>query len=65
MESVATPLEGELVQNMETEPPVSPMSPNEDDLLSGAAAVTVEAGMASLRVASSPEGQGDNVEASM
>ena len=45
-ESVAGPLEGESVQAMETEPPVSPVSPSKDDLLSGAAAVSVEVGMA-------------------
>ena len=64
-ESVTGPPEGELVQAMETEPPVSPMSPNEDDLLSGAATASVEVGMASLQVTSLLEGQGDNEEASM
>ena len=56
---------GELEQAMETEPLVSPVSPNEDDLLSGAAVVGMEVGLASLQVTSSLEGQGDNEEASM
>ena len=49
---------------METNPPASPMSPNKDDLLTGAATAGVEAELASLRVTSSPEGQGDDKEAS-
>ena len=51
---------------MDTNPPVSPMSPNEDDLLTGATtAVTgVETELASLRVTSSPEGGEDHHEAS-
>ena len=48
---------------METEPPSSPMSQIEDDLLSGTAAAGVEAELASLQVTSSLEGQGDNGEA--
>ena len=63
-EPVAGPPEGEPEQDMETESPTSPVSPNEDDLLSGAAVVGVEAGLASLRV-TFPEGQGDNEEASV
>ena len=62
--SVATPPEGELAQDMETDPPTSPVSPNEDDLLSGAAAASVEARMATLWVDSTPERQGDNEDAS-
>ena len=56
--------EGEREQPMETNPPASPVSPNEDDLLTGAAAAGVEVGLASLWVTSSPEGQGGNEEAS-
>ena len=63
-ESVAGLLEEEQVQAMETEPPVSPVFPNEDDLLSGAAAASVEAGMASLQVFLL-EGQGGDEEASV
>ena len=62
---MAGPPEGEPDQAMDTRPPVSPVSPNEDDLLSGTAAVGVEAGLASLRVTSSPEGQGGNGDASL
>ena len=64
-ESMAGPPEGEPDQAMETEPRVSPMSANEDDLLSGATAAGVEVGLASLWVTSLPEGQGANEEASM
>ena len=53
--SVVTPPEGESAQEMATDPPTSPVSPNEDDLLSGATAVSVEAGMATLWVDSTPE----------
>ena len=59
-EPTAGLLEGESEQAMETEPPTSPMSPNEDDLLSGAATAGVEVELASLWVTSSPEWQGDN-----
>ena len=64
-ELVAGPPEGQSVQAMEMEPPVSPVDPNEDDLLSGATTASMEAGLASLWVTSSPEGQGDNEEASV
>ena len=66
-ESMADLPEGEVGQPMETEPPVSPVSPTEDDLLSGAAATTtagVETELASLQVTSSPEGEGGQKEAS-
>ena len=52
---------------MDTNPPASPVTPNEDDLLTGATTATaigVEEDLASLWVTSSPEGQGDNDEAS-
>ena len=51
---------------METTPPASPMSPNEDELLTGAtaAAAGVEMESASLQVTSSPEDEGDHPEAS-
>ena len=49
---------------MDTNPPASPVSPNEDDLLTGAAATGVEAELASLQVTSLLEGQGGNKEAS-
>ena len=50
---------------METNPLDSPVSPNEDDLLTGAIATAgVEAGLASLQVTSSPEGEGGHQEAS-
>ena len=49
---------------METNPPASPVSPNEDDLLTGATATGVEAELASLWVTSSREGQGGDKEAS-
>ena len=65
-ESTANPPEGEEEQPMETTPPASPMSPNEDDLLTGAttAAAGVETELASLCVTSSPEGKGGHHEAS-
>ena len=57
-ESGATPLGGptgdatapvrETEQDMETEGPGSPVTPNEDDLLTGAGAADVETGIASL-----------------
>ena len=58
--------EGEQDQPMDTNPPGSPVTPNEDDLLTGAtgAAAGVETELASLRVTSSPEGEGDPHEAS-
>ena len=64
-EPAAGPPEGESEQAMETEPPASPMSPNEDDLLSGSAVAGVEAGLASLWVTSLPKGPGNNGEASV
>ena len=50
---------------METNPPASPVTPNEDDLLMGAtaAATEVETGLASLQVTSLPEGAGGQDEA--
>ena len=65
--STVTPPEGEEEQPMETAPPVSPVSPNEDDLLTGGAtaAAGVETELASLRVTSSPEGGEDEQEASV
>ena len=65
-EPTADPTEREEDQPMETTPPTSPVSPNEDDLLTGATATTsgVEVELASLRVASSPEDRGDHPEAS-
>ena len=51
--------EGESEQAMETEGPVSPVSSNEDDLLTGTTTTDVEADMTSLHV-TSPERQGDN-----
>ena len=46
---------------METEGPSSPVTPNEDDLLTGTGAVDVETGIASLHVDShdKPGGDGD------
>ena len=70
-ESGATPLGGPTVdanvpereteQDMETEGPGSPVTPNEDDLLTGAGTADVEMGMASLHVDSPdrPGGDGD------
>ena len=49
---------------METNPLASPVSPNEDDLLTGATTAGMEVELASLQVTSLPEGQGDNKEAS-
>ena len=49
-ESTANPPEAEEEQPMETNPPASPVSPTEDDLLTGAstAAAGVETELASL-----------------
>ena len=70
-ESGATPLGGptgdatvperEMEQEMETEGPGSPVTPNEDDLLTGAGTADVEMGIASLHVDSpdKPGGDGD------
>ena len=70
-ESGATPLGGptrdanaperETEQDMETEGPGSPVTPNEDDLLTGASVADVEMGVASLHVNSpdKPGGDGD------
>ena len=51
----------ETEQDMETEGPGSPVTPNEDDLLMGASAADVETGIASLHVDSpaKPGGDGD------
>ena len=51
----------ETEQDMETEGPGSPVTPNEDDLLTGAGAADVETGIASLHVDSpaKPGGDGD------
>ena len=51
----------ETEQDMETEGPGSPVTPNEDDLLTGAGAADVEMGIASLHVNSpaKPGGNGD------
>ena len=53
--------ERETEQDMETEGPGSPVTPNEDDLLTGASAADVETGIASLHVDSPdrPGGDGD------
>ena len=53
--------ERETEQDMETEGPGSPVTPNEDDLLTGASAADVETGIASLHVNSpdKPGGDGD------
>ena len=53
--------ERETEQDMETEGPGSPVTPNEDDLLTGAGAADVETGIASLHVNSpdKPGGDGD------
>ena len=71
-ESGATPLGGptgdanapkrETEQDMETEGPGSPVTPNEDDLLTGAATADVETGIASLHV-DSPDRQGGDGDA--
>ena len=49
-------------QDMETEGPGSPVTPNEDDLLTGAGAADVETGIASLHV-DSPAKSGGNGDA--
>ena len=54
--------ERETEQDMETEGPGSLVTPNEDDLLTGAAAADVETGIASLHV-DSPDRQGGNGDA--
>ena len=63
-ESTAGPPEGEQEQSMETNPPDSPVSPNEDDLLTGATTTGVEMELASLWVTSLPEGEEGHQEAS-
>ena len=63
-EPTTHPPEGEQEQPMETNPPASPVSPNEDELLTGATAAGVEAELPSLQVTSSPEGQKGNKGAS-
>ena len=52
----------EAEQDMDTEGPGSPVTPNEDDLLTGAAAADVETGIASLHV-DSPDRQGGDGDA--
>ena len=66
-ESTVHPPEGEEEQLMETNPPAIPVTPNEDDLLTGAtaAATGVETELASLRVTSSPDGKVGHDEASI
>ena len=51
----------EMEQDMETEGPGSPVTPNKDDLLTGASAADMETGIASLHVDSpdKPGGDGD------
>ena len=49
----------EMEQDMETEGPGSPVTPNEDDLLTGAGTADVEMGIASLHVDSPDEPGGD------
>ena len=51
----------EMEQDMETEGPGSPVTPNKDDLLTGASTADVETGIASLHVNSPdiPGGDGD------
>ena len=51
----------ETEQDMETEGPGSPVTPNEDDLLTGTGTADVETGIASLHVGSpdKPGGDGD------
>ena len=51
--------EREREQDMETEGPGSPVTPNEDDLLTGAGAADVERGIASLHVDSPNRSGGD------
>ena len=63
-EPTTSPPEGEQDQPMDTNSPSSPVSPNEDDLLTRTTAAGVEAELASLQVTSSPGGKGDNTEAS-
>ena len=50
----------EVEQDMETEGPGSPVTPNEDDLLTGAGAADVETGIASLHVDSPAKPGGDS-----
>ena len=54
--------ERETEQDMDTEGPGSPVTPNEDNLLTGAAATDVETGIASLHV-DSPDRQGGDGDA--
>ena len=54
--------ERETEQDMETEGPGSPVTPNEDDLLTGAGTADVETGIASLHV-DSPDRPGGNDDA--
>ena len=54
--------ERETEQDMETEGPGSPVTPNEDDLLTGAGTADVETGIASLHI-NSPDRQGGDGDA--
>ena len=70
-ESLASPLGGEQTRTMEMDDgdehqaPASPVSPREDDLLTGNAVVGVEGEMANLTVSSPREGEGGDKGASV
>ena len=70
-ESLASPLDGEQTHTMEVDDgdehqaPASPISPGEDDLLTGNAVVGVEGEMANLMVSSPREGKGGDKGASI
>ena len=70
-ESLASPLGGEQTHTMEVDDgdeyqaPASPVSPREDDLLTGNAVVGVEGEMANLMVSSPREGKGGDKGASI
>ena len=70
-ESLASPLDGEQIRTMEVDDgdehqaPASPISPGEDDLLTGNAVVDVEGEMANLTVSSPREGEGGDKGASI
>ena len=70
-ESLASPLGGEQTHTMEVnggdehQAPASPVSPGEDDLLTGNAVVGVEGEMANLTVSSPREGEGGDKGASI
>ena len=60
-ESAAAPPVKGPAPDMEVDPPIpSPITPKEDDLLSGATEAGVEGRMATLRVSTTPEGQEGN-----